>query len=53
MLPQIGYEDFEVRRYDLHDVDSGAHDPVDEALRVEDRLLLDDHHAPTDQQRRH
>src|SRR2546422_5575698 len=51
VLAQIGHEDFEVRRHDLYDIDPCVDDLVDEALRVEDQLLLDDQGAPTDQKR--
>src|SRR6266446_6759338 len=51
VLGQIGHEDFEVRRHDLYDVDPCTDELVDEALRVEDHLLLDDQGAPTDQKR--
>src|SRR3989454_2053128 len=51
VLAQIGHEDFEVRRHDLYDIDPCVNDPVDEALRVENYLLLDDQGAPTGQKR--
>src|SRR6266478_3089483 len=51
VLAQIGHEDFEVRGHDLYDIDPCVDDLVDEALRVEDHLLLDDQGAPTDQKR--
>src|SRR6266498_2832971 len=51
VLAQIGHEDFEVRRHDLYDIDPCLDDLVEEALRVEDQLLLDDQGAPTDQKR--
>src|SRR5438093_9121243 len=50
VLAQIGHEDFKVRRHDLYDIDPCLDDLFDEALRVEDHLLLDDQGAPTDQQ---
>src|SRR5438874_2654576 len=51
VLAQIGHEDFKVRRHDLYDIDPSADDFFDEALRVENQLLLDDQRAPTDQKR--
>src|SRR6266705_6324966 len=51
VLAQIGHEDFEVRRHDLYDIDPCVNDLVNETLRVEDQLLLEDQGAPTDQQR--
>src|SRR5881409_1067468 len=51
VLAQIGHEDFEVGRHDLYDIDPCVGDLVNEALRVEDHLLLDDQGAPTDQKR--
>src|SRR6266496_4318647 len=39
-LAQIAHEDFEVGRHNLYDIDPCGDDVVDEALRVEDHLLL-------------
>ncbi len=50
-MATTGHEDFEVGRHDLYDIDACVDDLVDEALRVEDHLLLDDQGAPTDQKR--
>src|SRR6266699_4100869 len=51
VLAQIGHENFEVGRHDLYDIDPRGDDLVNEALRVEDHLLVDDQGAPTDQKR--
>src|SRR5207248_7435914 len=51
VLRQTGHEDFKVRRHDLYDIDPCFDDLFDEALRVENQLLLDDQRAPTDQKR--
>ena len=51
MLLEIGQDDFEVRRHDLSHVDRAVDDFVDETLRVEDRLLLDEQRSTADQER--
>src|SRR5204863_9908830 len=51
-LGEVGHEDFEIGRYNLDDVDSAGDDSFEEALSVEDRLLLHDERAATDEQSR-
>ena len=47
----MGQDDFKVGRHDLDHVDPGGDDLVDEALRVQDHLLLDQQGAPPRQER--
>ncbi len=49
VLLQKGHEGFKVGRHDLNDVGPSVDDLVDEALRVQDRLLLDKQRPPADQ----
>ena len=53
VLLQEGEHDFEIGRHELQDGDPAVGDGVDEALDVQDHLLLDQQGPATDQQRRH
>src|SRR2546423_15281020 len=50
---QIGQEDFKVGRHNLNDGGPAINYFVDETLRVQDRLLLDEQSSSTDQKRGH